>query len=74
MVNNRLTSIGCWLPTKMTGKGLQRVTSPATERGKSMLCCFREKEEKTRAARKNLFIYESRFCLLVILMDSQISK
>ncbi len=73
----------------MTGKGLQRVTSrvryvkdpdkphpPGThnEEGEVMLCCFREEEEKTRGARKNLFIYESRFCLLTILMDSQVSK
>ncbi len=39
-----------------------------------MLRCFREEEEKTRGACKNLFIYESRFCLLTILMDSQSSK
>ncbi len=39
-----------------------------------MLRCFREEEEKTRGARKNLFIYESRFGLLTILMDAQVSK
>ncbi len=38
-----------------------------------MLCCFREGEEKTRGC-TNLFIYESQFCLLTILMDSQVSK
>ncbi len=27
-------------------------------RGRAMLRCFREEEEKTRGARKNLFIYE----------------
>ncbi len=43
-------------------------------RGEAMLRCFREEEEKTRGTRKNLFIYESRFCLLTILMDSQVSK
>uniref|UniRef100_A0A671L9R2 Zgc:195075 n=1 Tax=Sinocyclocheilus anshuiensis TaxID=1608454 RepID=A0A671L9R2_9TELE len=42
--------------------------------GEAMQRCFREEEEKTRGARKNLFIYESRFCLLTILMDSQVSK
>ncbi len=42
--------------------------------GEAMLRCFREEEEKTRGARKNLFIYESQFCLLTILMDSQVSK
>ncbi len=77
------------MPTKTTGKGLQRVTSrvwyvtdpdkprpPGTRSkgGEAMLCCFREEEEKTRDVRKNLFIYESWFCLLTILMDSQVSK
>ncbi len=40
----------------------------------AILRCFREEEEKTRDARKNLFVYESRFCLLTILKDSQVSK
>ncbi len=43
-------------------------------RGDAMLRCFRKEEEKTRGARKHLFIYESQFCLLTILMDSQVSK
>ncbi len=43
-------------------------------RDEAMLRCFREEEEKTRGARKNRFIYESWFCLLTILMDSQVSK
>ncbi len=34
-------------------------------------CCH---AVKTRGARKHLFIYESQFCLLTILMDSQVSK
>ncbi len=45
-----------------------------SKEGEAMLHCFREEEEKTRGARKNLFLYESRFCLLMILMDSQVSK
>ncbi len=39
-----------------------------------MVHCFREEEEKTRCAHKSLFIYESPFCLSMILMDSQVSK
>jgi len=70
------------MPTKTTGKGLQRVISrvryitdpdkprPWVHAAKG----FREEEEKTRGARNNLFIYESRFCLLTIQMDSQVSK
>ncbi len=52
------------------------VTDPDKTRneGVEAMRCFREKEEKTRGARRNLFIYESRFCLLAILMDSQVSK
>ncbi len=60
------------MPTKTTGKGLQRVTSrvwyltdpdkprpPGTRSkgGEAMLHCFREEEEKTRDVRKNLFIW-----------------
>ncbi len=59
------------MPTKTTGKGL-RVTSrvryvtdpdkprpPGTRSkgGEAMLLCFREEEEKTRDARKKLFIW-----------------
>ncbi len=73
------------MPTKTTGKGLQRVTSrvryvtnPDKPRPREHAtngarpCCAAS--EKTRGARKNLFIYESRFCLLTNLMDSQVSK
>ncbi len=58
------------MPTKTTGKGLQRVTSrvwyitdpdkprPREHAAKGARpCCFREEEEKTRDARKNLFIW-----------------
>ncbi len=60
------------MPTKTTGKGLQRVTSPGfdtsqtqitpppgtrSKGGGAMLRCFREEEEKTRDVRKNLFIW-----------------
>ncbi len=57
------------MPTKTTGKGLQRVTSrvwyvtdpdkprPREHAAKGMLRCFREEEEKTRDVRKNLFIW-----------------
>ncbi len=40
----------------------------------AMLHCFREEEEKTRGACKNLFIYESQFCLLTILMDTRVQN
>ncbi len=57
------------MPTKMTGKGLQRVTSrvwyvtdpdkprPREHAAKGAKRCFREEEEKTRGARKKLFIW-----------------
>ncbi len=73
------------MPTKTAGKGLQRVTSrvryvtnpdkpcPREHAAKGARpCCAAS--EKTRGARKNLIIYESRFCLLTNLMDSQVSK
>ncbi len=73
------------MPTKTAGKGLQRVTSrvryvknpdkprPREHAAKGARpCCAAS--EKTRGAHKNLFIYESWFCLLTILMDSQVSK
>ncbi len=68
------------MPTKTTGKGLQRVTSrvwyvtdpdkprPREHAAKGARRCFREEEEKTRDARNNLFIW------IAILMDSQVSK
>ncbi len=73
------------MPTKTTGKGLQRVTSrvwyvtdpdkprPREHAAKGARRCFREEEEKTRVHIK-IYSYESRFCLLTILMDSQVSK
>ncbi len=59
------------MPTKTTGKGLQRVTSrvwyvtdpdkprprDSSKGGEAMLHCFREEEEKTRDVCKNLFIW-----------------
>ncbi len=72
------------MPTKTTGKGLRvtsrvrYVKSPDKPRPREHVtkgarpCCAAS--EKTRGAHKNLFIYESRFCLLTNLMDSQVSK
>ncbi len=77
------------MPTKMARKDYiellpgfvasQTQINPAPgnmqQRGReAMLRCFREEEEKTWVTRKNLFIYESRFWLLTILMDSHVSK
>ncbi len=59
------------MPTKTTGKGLQRVTSRVwyvtdpdkprprehATKGARPCCLLREEEEKTRDARKNLFIW-----------------
>ncbi len=57
------------MPTKTTGKGLQRVTSrvwyvtdpdkprPREHAAKGARHCFREEEEKTRDAHNNLFIW-----------------
>ncbi len=57
------------MPTKTTGKGLQRVTSrvwyvtdpdkprPREHAAKGARRCFREEEEKTRDVRKNIFIW-----------------
>ncbi len=57
------------MPTKTTGKGLQRVTSrvwyvkdpdkphPREHAAKGARRCFREEEEKTRDVRKKLFIW-----------------
>ncbi len=38
----------------------RQTPSPGTcnKGGEAMLCCFREEEEKTRSAHKNLFIFE----------------
>ncbi len=72
---------------KTTGKGLQRVTSrsdtsrtqinpaPGTpsKGGEAMLRCFRKRKRKLGMHAK-IYSYELRFCLLTILMDSQVSK
>ncbi len=41
-------------------------------KGTRPCCATLEKRKKTRGARKSLFIFESQFCLLMILMDSQV--
>ncbi len=57
------------LPGFVTSQTQINPCCAALEKRKS--CCH---AVKTRGAWKNLFIYESRFCLLMILMDSQVSK
>ncbi len=71
---------GSLMPTKTTGKGLQRVTSRVCyitnpdkpcpgntqQRGRGMLRCFREEEEKP-GMHVTIYSYESWFCLLTIL-------
>ncbi len=75
------------MPTKTTGKGLQRVTSRVwyitdpdkprpgntQQRGGAMLRAL-EKRKRTLGVHVTTYSYESRFCLLTILMDSQVSK
>ncbi len=73
---------------KNSSQGLQRATSQVRyvtnpdkpcprnmrgEGGKAMLCCFREEEETIRGARKNRFIYELRFCLLINVLKQRFS-
>ncbi len=63
------------MPTKTTGKGLQQATSRVwylknPDKPRPRGTCNEGGED----ARKNLFIYESQFYLLTILMDSQVSK
>ncbi len=41
-------------------------------KGTRPCCAALEKRKKARGARKSLFIFESQFCLLMILMDSQV--
>ncbi len=76
------------MPTKTTGKGLQRVTSRVwyvtdpdkpcprehTAKGARPCCAALEKRKRKLGVHVKIYSYESRFCLLTILMDSQVSK
>ncbi len=76
------------MPTKTTGKGLQRVTSrvwyltdpdkprPREHAAKGARPCWAALEKRKRKLGMYVksYSYESRFCLLTILMDSQVSK
>ncbi len=71
------------MPTKTTGKGLQRVTSrvryvrnpdklrPWEHVTKEARPCCAALEKRKLGVHVKIFIYESRFCLLTILMDSK---
>ncbi len=75
------------MPTKTTGKGLQRVTSRVwyitdpdkprpgehAAKGARPCCAALEKRKRTLGVHI-IYSYESRFCLLTNLMDSQVSK
>ncbi len=76
------------MPTKTTGKGLQRVTSriwyftnpdkPCPQehvKKRARPCCAAlEKRKRKLGMHVKIYSFESRFCLLTILMDSQVSK
>ncbi len=62
------------LPGFVTSQTQINLAPGNMEQGGGACCAALEKRKKTRGARKNLFIYESQFCLLMILMDSQVSK
>ncbi len=76
------------MPTKTTGKGLQRVTSRVwyvtdpdkprprehAVKGAEPCCAALEKRKRKLGVHVKIYSYESRFCLLTILMDSQVSK
>ncbi len=76
------------MPTKTTGKGLQRVTSRVwyvtdpdkprprehAAKGARPCCTALEKRKRKPGMHVKIYSYESRFCLLTILMDSQVSK
>ncbi len=76
------------MPTKTTGKGLQRVTSRVwyitdpdkpcprehAAKGARPCCAALEKRKRKLGMYVTIYSYESRFCLLMILMDSQVSK
>ncbi len=76
------------MPTKTTGKGLQRVTSRVwyvtdpdkpcprehAAKGARPCCAALEKRKRKLGMYVKISSYESRFCLLTILMDSHVSK
>ncbi len=76
------------MPTKTTGKGLQRVTSRVwyitdpdkpcprehAAKGARPCCAALEKRKRKLGMYVKIYSYESRFCLLMILIDSQVSK
>ncbi len=76
------------MPTKTTGKGLQRVTSRVwyvtdpdkprprehAAKGARPCCAALEKRKRKLGMHVTIYSYESRFCLLTNLMDSQVSK
>ncbi len=76
------------MPTKTTGKGLQRVTSRVwyitdpdkprprahAAKGAGPCCAALEKRKRKLGVHVKIYSYESRLCLLTILMDSQVSK
>ncbi len=76
------------MTTKTTGKGLQRVTSrvwyitnpdkPCPQehvKKRARPCCpALEKRKRKLGMHVQIYWFESRFCLLTILMDSQVSK
>ncbi len=76
------------MPTKTTGKGLQRVTSRVwyvtdpekprprehAAKGARPCCTALEKRKRKLGMHVKIYSYESWFCLLTILMDSQVSK
>ncbi len=76
------------MPTKTTGKGLQRVTSrvwyvtnpdkPCPQehvKKRARPCCAAlEKRKRKLGMHVKIYSFESRFCLPTILMDSQVSK
>ncbi len=76
------------MPTKTAGKGLQRVTSRVwyvtdpdkprprehAAKGARPCCSALEKRKRKLGMHVTIYSYESRFCLLTILMDSQVSK
>ncbi len=76
------------MPTKTTGKGLQWVTSRVwyitdpdkprprehAAKGARPCCSALEKRKRKLGMYVKIYSYESRFCLLTILMDSQVSK
>ncbi len=76
------------MPTKTTGKGLQQVTSRVwyvtdpdkprprehAAKGARPCCAALEKRKRKLGMYVKSYSYESRFCLLTILMDSQVSK